>query len=87
MVVESWKLQTRYPRLRSERPEKTNCMALSYIFEDVHKARSSRTETEVARCSPKGWGNIFFIVGSLNLFAGVTAALLPTYSSIALLMS
>ena len=46
--------------------------------------RSSRTETEVARCSPKGWGNIFFIVGSLNLFAGVTAALLPTHSSISL---
>ena len=65
----------------------TNCMALSYIFEDVHKARSSRTKTEVARCSPKGWGNIFFVVGSLNLFAGVTAALLPTHSSISLVFS
>ena len=47
-------------------------------------SRSSRTETEVARWSPKGWGNIFLALGSLNLFAGVTAALLPTHSSISL---
>ena len=52
--------------------------------ETKYASRSSRTETEVARCSPKGWGNIFLLVGSLNLFAGVTAALLPTHSSISL---
>ena len=51
--------------------------------------RSSRTEKEVARCSPKSWGsqqqsNHGVKVGSLNKFTGETVALLPTHSFISL---
>ena len=56
-----------------------NVLSLVVIF-DI-----GMTETEVAQCSPTNLGKQFFKVGSLNEFAGVTAAQLPTFSFISLI--